>query len=262
MRKFCRSCGVECEPVLWQASAPEEKNFFAQLPAVFKYPFKGSGGVLLAAGTLFFLFLGFVGRFAGMAGPYGLVAVVIVGIFTVGYLFSYAKRIITSTAQGEVEPPDWPDFNDWREDILMPFAQFVGLVALSFGPALILRWWQPGSPAFARAATIIVAGLGALLAPMGTLSLAMFDSIGALNPIALVWSILRAPLHYLVAAAMFEIVAGIYFVAGNRISLLMPVPILPGLISGFANLYLIVVGMRILGLFYVSKKTELGWFNR
>jgi len=177
-------------------------------------------------------------------------------------LFSYAKRIITSTAQGEVEPPDWPDFNDWREDILMPFAQFVGLVVLSFGPALILRWWQPGSPVFARAATIIAAGLGALLAPMGTLSLAMFDSIGALNPIALVWSIGRAPLHYLVAAATFEIVAGIYFVAGNRISSLMPVLILPGLISGFVNLYLIVVGMRILGLFYVSKKTELGWFNR
>jgi hypothetical protein len=37
---------------------------------------------------------------------------------------------------------------------------------------------------------------------------------------------------------------------------------LSGLISSFLNLYFIAVGMRILGLFYVAKQGELGWFSR
>jgi hypothetical protein len=37
---------------------------------------------------------------------------------------------------------------------------------------------------------------------------------------------------------------------------------LPGLICSFLNLYLISVGMRILGLLYLSNRDQFGWFNR
>jgi len=103
-------------------------------------------------------------------------------------------------------------------------------------------------------------GWGALLAPMGMLALAMFDSIGALNPVALVWSILRVPFYYLIVAAVFELVFGIFFITANIIASL-PVPILSGAVADFLGLYFIVVGMRILGLLYWTKKEEFGWFK-
>ena len=137
----------------------------------------------------------------------------------------------------------------------------VGLLAFTFGPAAILRWWQPGSETFAHAIIITATVLGTLLAPMGMLALAMFDSIGALNPFLLVKSILRIPLPYLAAAAVFELLVAACFKAGNVIGLLIPIPMLSGIISAFLNLYLTLTGMRILGLLYRAKQAELGWFN-
>jgi hypothetical protein len=258
----CRLCASDCALLAATVGVPEEQSFLAQLPRAFSYPFKGNGVILLVAGTAFFLFLSFIQQLAGRLGPYGWVAAGIVAVSAVGYLFSYAKIIITSSAAGEAAPPDWPEAGDWREDIVIPFGQLVALAALTFGPAMILRWWQPGSDAFARTVTLTAVGMGALLAPMGMLALAMFDSVAALNPVALVWSIMRVPLHYLVAAAAFELVIGAHLLAENLGGMLLPVPLLPSVISGFLNLYLIVAGMRILGLLYWTKKDKLSWFSR
>ena len=62
---------------------------------------------------------------------------------------------------------------------------------------------------------------------MGMLALAMFDSVAVLNPIALTWSILRVPFHYLVAAAAFETVLLLYWFAADALQTLLPVPFLP-----------------------------------
>jgi hypothetical protein len=80
--------------------------------------------------------------------------------------------------------------------------------------------------------------------------------------VALVWSILRIPLHYLVAAAAFELVAGAYWTVGDVVGPLLPVPLLPSLLNSFVTLYLMTAGMRILGLLYRTQKDKLGWFNR
>ncbi|MGH7973342.1 MAG: hypothetical protein ACREIC_31875, partial [Limisphaerales bacterium] len=102
---------------------------------------------------------------------------------------------------------------------------------------------------------------GALMAPMGMLALAMFDNFGVLNPVSLAWSIQRVPLQYLVAAAMFEIVLALKLFAGGLVARLLPLPVLPALISGLLNLYFVTVGMRILGLLYVCNKQQLAWFR-
>jgi hypothetical protein len=52
------------------------------------------------------------------------------------------------------------------------------------------------------------------------------------------------------------------FLAEDLIGSLIPVPVLPGLLSAFLNLYLISVGMRILGLLYRTQREQLGWFGR
>ena len=112
-------------------------KFFASLPRAFLYPFQGNGVILLVAGTVFFYLLGHL--------PF-------IGLILTGYLFAYAKSIITSTAEGRKDPPDWPDFGDWKEDILVPYLQLVALVILSFGPAFIIGLWRPGTAAETRIA--------------------------------------------------------------------------------------------------------------
>jgi hypothetical protein len=160
-------------------------NFFSLLPGVIDYPIQGKGLIVLVAGTVFFVLLLLVASLASI-GPYGGVLTGLAGVTVAGYLFSYAKSIITSTIEYEVEPPGWPDFTDWREDILMPFGQLVALAVLTFGPAIILRWWHPLGDEHARAVMIAAATVGGLLAPMGMLTLAVFDSVAALNPVALI----------------------------------------------------------------------------
>ena len=247
-RWFCRHCGSECQPLQPGLNEPKPApGFFASLPQAFLYPFQGSGVILLIAGTAFFYLLG---------------SLPLVGLLVTGYLFAYAKSIITSTANGQKEPPDWPDLTDWKEDILVPYVQLMALVLLCFGPAFIIGLWHPGNETQARIAYFAALGFGALLAPMGMLALAMFDTLTVLNPIALTWSILRVPLHYFVAATAFEIVLVLYWFAGSALRGVLPVPFLPEIISSFLNLYVISIGMRILGLLYVSNQDEFGWFSR
>ena len=258
---FCRKCGNECVPVpRWIPNSPQEQpSFYKLLPGAFRYPLQGNGLILLVTGTLFFAFFGLAQMLTGFLGPYGGIGAGIIGILMAGYLFNYAKCAVTSTAAGDAEPPDWPDFSDWKEDMLMPFGQLLALAALTFGPAAILRWWQPGGETWGPVAALTAAVFGALLAPMGLLALAMLDSVAVLNPVSLIWSILRIPLPYLVAAAAFELVALAWFGAGDWVAVLLPVPLLPGLISGFLNLYLMLVGTRMLGLLYRTNQERLGW---
>ena len=247
-QRLCHKCGLECQPL--QARFEPVKSppgFFVSLPRALLYPFQGSGVILLLAGTAFFYILGHL--------P-------LLGLILTGYLFTYAKSIITSTADGRKDPPNWPEFGDWKDDILVPYLQLLALVVLSFGPAFIIHLWRPGTETEARIAYIAALALGALFAPMGMLALAMFDTVAVLNPIALTWSIMRVPLHYLIAAAAFETVLLLYWFAGGALQALVSVPFLPELISSFLNLYFISVGMRILGLLYASNQDKFGWFSR
>lgn len=246
--RLCRSCGSECQPVQQSIESPEPAPGFARsLPGALLYPFQGSGVLMLVAGTAFFFLLGWV--------P-------LLGLVVTGYMFSYAKSIITSTAEGRTDLPDWPDFSDWKDDILMPYLQLLALLVLFFGPAVIVAAWHPGTDIQTGIAFLAALAFGALLAPMGILALAMFDTITSLNPIALVWSILRVPGHYFVAAAIFELILLIYWFVAGALEMLIPIPLVPGLISSFVYLYLVAVGMRVLGLLYRARKDDLGWFRQ
>ena len=260
---ICRACGVECSPLKHApVAAATKETFLGQMRGAFSYPLKNDGWILLICGVFFFVALGFIRTLVGILGPYSFVLASLVAAFGTGYAFSYAKSIITSTANGEDAQPDWPDVTEWQADILLPFCQMIALLALTFGPAAILRWWQPGSETFAHTITIAAAVFGALLAPMAMLALAMLDNLAALNPLLLVASILRIPLMYLAVATIFELLTIAYFEAGSIIGLAIPIPILPTIVSVFLNLYLTLAGMRILGLLYRNKADDLGWFAK
>lgn len=95
--------------------------------------------------------------------------------------------------------------------------------------------------------------LGGAVFPMAFLAVTMFDTLGALNPLLIVPSILKVPLAYLVTLAMFGAIFVANWAAFTLLSMVLPIPIVPEIIGSFADLYLTAVEMRILGLLYLSQ---------
>jgi len=266
--KFCKICGNECVPVKFK-SAVEQVDFFAAVPQAFKYPFIGDGLMLLFGGTFFFGFLDLANYISRHAFKYGLRAMMMrVTIFTfifgTGYLFTYLKKIIAATADGDPHMPDWPEFSEWQADIVTPMFQFVVVCLLSFGPALIFQIW--GAWAEWDYPWLLVAPaalLGSIYFPMAFLGVAMFDTLeAALKPTFVVGSILRVPREYSLAAALFVGIIGIRWVSEYLFGVLMKIPLVPALLSDLIMIYLLMIEARILGLLFLSKRRTLGWFKK
>jgi hypothetical protein len=96
----------------------------------------------------------------------------------------------------------------------------------------------------------------------------------AANPLQVVPSIFKVPLEYLVTMILLACVFGLRPIGDLILPLLFPRGLsthsMPKLFaylaaSGFwslVSLYLLTVGMRILGLLYLTKKEKLGWLDR
>jgi pSer/pThr/pTyr-binding forkhead associated (FHA) protein len=119
-------------PVAAKPAVRRPQGFFAALPGAFAFPFRRNGLILLASGAVFFVILNFASRFVGIVG-------VVIGVFCSGYLFTFLKCIITTTALGDDEMPDWPEF----EGIMVS-----GVWALSW------KCWPSSSCAWRRSAYI------------------------------------------------------------------------------------------------------------
>ena len=257
-RHLCRKCGNECEPVAVQYREVAPENFYASLPGAFAYPFRGNGPALLAGGTVFFTLLSVFIRMAGFL-VYGALIGLGAAVFGTGYLFSYAKDIINSTGRGTDEPPDWPDFTSFSEFIGSPAMQALSLILFTLGPGLVLIFWHPFGSGYALLIAATALALGALFAPMGMLLIAIYDTIGALNPVPLVWSIRRLGLPYFAAAILFEMVLAACYLVKGKVSWLHLPPAFGFLVMYLIQLYTITVAMRILGLLYRTQKHRLGW---
>ena len=261
--KFCKICGNEAAPVV-QTFTQHQADFFTSFRGAFKYPFSGDGLALLLGGTLFFGFLDGANYICRNSLAFGMRAmsmraVIFTFILGTGYLFSYLKNVIYSTAQGDRHPPDWPELTEWQADIVSPMFQFVMVTLLSFGPAIGLQIWSEGDyPWLVLAVTL----LGCLYFPMTFLAVAMFDTLIALNPIFVVGSILRVPKEYAVATLVFIGIFALRWFSGTALAGLLHIPLVPTLVADLICLGLLIVEARILGLLYLSRKADLRWFEK
>ena len=264
-KKFCRQCAGECVPVkvvIQQAAAAPA--FYKNVPGAFFYPFKGMGIVFLVFLTLFL-------AAAPLAQGFRLYLQIIIG----GYLFAYIQTIIQSTAMGEGDEPSLPDITNFADDIVLPFFQLLGTVVFSFGPAIALFLWAAlGEFPPAAIAGIPAAILGCIYLPMALLAVAMLDTIGAVNPLLVIPSILKVIKPYTVtvciicAVALFQwlsVTALDYFFGAkvntkDMTAFLMK--IVGIVVCQAISVYLLTVNARLLGLLFLSKKSELGWFSR
>ena len=237
------------------------KGFFACLPGVVIYPFRGSGLLVLFVATLVF---------AGMQIMSAGLVIILAKMIALGYLFSYMQNIIHSTAAEDQEMPPLPGL----DELFGAFFRLAGTVLISFSVAiglLVAKFFNVDIPTSA----IIITGIfGSLYFPMAFLAVAMKDNAMSANPLIVIPAILKVPLQYIVAAILFASIFGISQL-GNRVMggvagvslttrstsvLLISFALMAG--WSFFSVYLLTINMRILGLLYLTNKHKLGWFSR
>lgn len=243
-RKICRKCGTGCQQLRVRPVPETRPTFWKLLPAAFSYPFRGNGLFVMIAGVLVYLVVGWL--------P-------LMGLLVAGYMFNYCKQIVATSAAGQPEAPDWPDFTEWGETIIIPYFHLFALVAVSFGPAILLAAFLPWEDWRRYVLVGGAAAFGAFLAPMGMLALAMFDTVTVLNPVTLLWSIARIFKEYIIAAIVFEVTLLVSVFSDQLIHTLLPIPVLPLIASAFASYYLLCLAMRIIGLLHWSCEDRLQW---
>ena len=257
--KTCRSCGVECVPVQFQAAAA--KSFYASLAGAFTYPFKGAGIIIVICATIAFAAIGFV---AG-GGIFGILTT----IALYGFIFLFLQNIIHTTTSDENEDMSFPEVG--------------GLFGAAFqlGVTFLASFWLWIALTIAKLFDVDIPGeaiiasriLGLIYFPMAFLAVAMKDTPLAANPLIVVPAMLKVPGQYAITVFLLLVVYGISAVgdvissqAGHSMlstshmsTFFVNVGIKCGL--GLVSVYLLCVNMRILGLFYNASKGKLGWFN-
>jgi len=237
-------------------AARPPRSFFAAIPGAFAFPFQRNGLILLGSGAVFFVVLNFVRGFTGFGGLAGFALSCGIGIFCGGYLFSFLKTVITTTAMGGEELPDWPEYDSWMESGLTPFLELAGVIVVCLGP-----WYLYGKFATVHqpwvAWALCIEGL--LYMPMALLALAIYDTLLALNPVLILPSILRVPAEYAATCLVLGLLALGSFSATRWLNANANVPVLAPVVGEFLLLYTLTVVMRVAGLLYYAKKDRLHW---
>ncbi len=226
---------------------PERVGDFARLlPGVWKYPVRGHGWLALLAGAIVFGLLALALKWGGRMVPG---AALIVGASFGSYLWMFYLSIVSSTADGADELPDWPDLGTAHERVL-PLLRLAAALALCLTPAAV-GWFAFHVPAMGFLA-LLVAGLTYL--PICILALALGGRMVDLSPHKLLPAVARAGPAYLVACGALLLVFGVRWVVQ---AVLGGFPLLEALAGGLLGSYFLTVQMRIIGLLYRTHEKRM-----
>jgi len=247
--KLCRACGGTCRSVAPPGPEALPKSFFHRFIDVFAYPFRGHGKFLLLA----YFLISMVLYAAGLLICAGFVIWAIYLVLN-AYITAYMVKIISSSAGGEDEPPDWPDVMDAWDDIIRPCLSIVVPVLVIFIPAILYATTVAPYAFSDEPVFWMLIVLGLLYLPMAWLTVVMFDTFLGVSPTLVIPSIAKVMGPYLVACLMMGAVVVLFYLAGT-------IPLVFPFVNGTAALYLGMVFMRILGLIYYTNSKQLGWFE-
>ena len=188
----------------------------------------------------------------------------------VGWLCGFYLDIILETARGEDALPPLTVEGNPCSDMLRPLSLFVGSwVAVLLPAGLCLAVEPLTGRAVDPLIVLSLAGLGVFFWPSTILTIAVGDSLGAIRPVLIVRTVVRSFLPYLAIWVMLLAAIGLFVVpiAGIRTGVLDNTP-LAGLLGGgwiayvitsvLAG-YLMIVIMRIVGLYYRHFKSDFAW---
>lgn len=254
--KFCRSCKSAVAKVGSAAGGGKSasgKTFAGEMAAAWAYPFRREGLIIMLTGAVFFAIAAFAQQFLFLIG-------LMIYITTTGYWMAYAQKIVQASAQGEDDPPTWPDVSDFYGDIIQPFLQAAALFIVYLLPVFIpiIMAFTQEQPLYFLGAV----GLGlvsAFMMPMAWLAISMHETVMGLSPHVVIPSILRIPGHYMLI--VIELIILICINIGLELLFdYFRIPIITSLITSFLGVYFMMVICRLLGSLYFLNRHRLGWF--
>lgn len=241
--EICPACGGKCQNLTKDSQLAEtaEKPFWANPFAILFYPFAKDGLIMLIIGSI----------------------VSIIPIISL-IIYPYLLLVISSSAQGDRSLPDWPDFSDLWDNLILPSLRFGILSILLFLPftyAMVVI--APKAEAISinillSSPVLWVIFLASLsYYPMALLIMAVTESLTtALNPINVVSSILNIFKEYIIALLFFYGLIAIQIGLSNLTAIGGI-----GWLNPLIHFYFLLVGMHLLGIIYFQYKRKLGWFR-
>jgi DNA-directed RNA polymerase subunit RPC12/RpoP len=216
------------------------------------YPFSMGGLTTLAIVIVIPLVINLV---AGVLGPFGFF-IRIPGFFVIvviqAYFLWYIPQCIQDSALGGVRAPETVSQAPGLWDMNVQLARTLACMAVATLPVMIYSiTTQRVDETF-----WLLLAFAAVICPMALLSVTMHDSIGGLNPLILIPSVLRTLPSY----TILVLVLGSMVFLAVRIGLVLGED--PGLSFAFriAMYHPILVAAHLLGRFYWRKKQKLDWF--
>jgi DNA-directed RNA polymerase subunit RPC12/RpoP len=212
------------------------------------YPIKGTGKYMLIALTVTLIGLNLISKL-----PVLRIIPIIIGFILPWYFFAYLTKIISSSAAGDDELPDWPDMTALWDNVVSPTLSVLWTIAVSFAPVIVYYFaFSPRTPDSDRLLWGLII-FSCLYFPMALLAVIIHDSWIALNPIRVIPAIFKVFGYYIIACIILVLVIGSFYYL-TKINL--PFPFLNVVLS----IYLLMVAMRIVGLIYHKKEQQIGWF--
>ncbi len=228
----------------------DTRSYMERVPEAFAYPFAGTGKYILVGGVIMMILADF---FA--IGLLGLVLAIIV----FGYLGSYMMKIINSSSDGKKEPPDWPAFSDFGDDIFSPALQLFWTGLVSYFPAIGIRIYLWPIEGLGDAFTLLGIDLVcSFYFPMALVVLAHTRAYLSVLPHIVLPSIFRVPVDYMIAVFVYQIVVIVNNLLERALSY---IPLLGSVVTSFLSLYLLMAVMHLLGLVYYKNKETLNWYG-
>lgn len=212
------------------------------------YPIRRGGWIMIVLGAVFSVILDFL-----QAAPlFGLLA----AVFGAGYFGSFYLSIISSTMIDRDEVPEWPDFTDFLDDILSPLLRLIGLVFVSFLPAIVLLFFLDEDVLWTIVALIAAIAWGCFYFPMAIMATLAFGGLGAASPHIVLPAIMRSMPGYLLVVAALVVAAIISAVAEG---LAASIPYVGWFIGAALGFYGLMFQGRLIGLLYREKRDRLDW---
>lgn len=178
-----------------------------------------------------------------------------VALFSAGYFGAFYLDIIGTTMNDRNEVPDWPGFSSFFDDIVAPYFRIVGLVLISFLPALAFLFADHEASWFIPSMWAAVA-YGCFYFPMAVLAAQAFGGLGATLPHVVFPAVFLALPGYLLAVS--ALVAGV-IVCQVAQAFTADIPYAGWFLAAAVALYSLMFQGRLIGLIYRTKSDKLGW---
>lgn len=244
---------------------PPEHGYWADALSAFIYPAWSVGNAANFA---------FIAIFIGLAIPIGLIPLfgpflgLIWQVFLFGWLASVYLSVVQDTASGSRDMPGIRMADGFFEDIAKPAFKFIGSFAVAFFPAIVYGLLIAFGVSLPGALLPVPLVLGVFFWPLIMLMFA-FGALHTLTRIdLLVRTILRSFLPYVATWLMLLIVAGLMLTTTGALGLLgltltsletLMAAVGVQLVLEIFQTYLMLVAMRMIGLYYLHFRTRFAF---